>query len=70
MTSTWVRRGGADEDRLTGNMVASVVTHEASRALDPQLRTHVCIMNLTFDPVERCWKGVQPSPSITGKTAF
>ena len=61
VTSTRVRRGGVDEDRVTGNMVASVVTHEASRALDPQLHTHVCIMNLTFDPVERRWKGVQPS---------
>ncbi|MDI1334564.1 MAG: MobF family relaxase [Lacunisphaera sp.] len=61
VTSTRVRRGGADEDRVTGNMVASVVTHDASRALDPQLHTHVCIMNLTFDPVEQRWKGVQPS---------
>ena len=61
VTSTRVRRGGADEDRVTGNMVASVVTHEASRALDPQLHTHVCIMNVTFDPVEQRWKGVQPS---------
>ena len=61
VTATRVRRGGAAEDRVTGNMVASVVTHETSRALDPQLHTHVCIMNLTFDPVERRWKGVQPS---------
>lgn len=61
VTATRVRRGGADEDRVTGNMVASVVTHEASRALDPQLHTHVCIMNLTFDSVEQRWKGVQPS---------
>ncbi len=61
VTATRVRRGGADEDRVTGNMVASVVTHETSRALDPQLHTHVCIMNLTFDPVEQRWKGVQPS---------
>lgn len=61
VTATRVRRGGAEGDRVTGNMVASVVTHETSRALDPQLHTHVCIMNLTFDPVERRWKGVQPS---------
>lgn len=61
VTATRVRRGGADEDRVTGNMIASVVTHETSRALDPQLHTHVCIMNLTFDPVEQRWKGVQPS---------
>lgn len=59
--STRVRRGGACEDRLTGEMVSAVVTHDASRALDPQLHTHVCIMNLTFDAIEARWKGVQPS---------
>lgn len=61
VTATRVRRQGADEDRVTGNMVAAVVTHDSSRALDPQLHTHVCIMNVTFDAVERRWKGVQPS---------
>src|ERR1019366_3602989 len=60
-TATRVRRGGANEDRVTGNMIAAVVTHDASRALDPQLHTHVCIMNLTHDGEEQRWKGVQPS---------
>jgi len=60
VTSTRVRRGGAIEDRVTGNMVAAIVTHDASRALDPQLHTHVCLMNVTFDPVEQRWKGAQP----------
>lgn len=61
VTATRVRRGGADDDRCTGNMVAAIVTHDASRALDPQLHTHVCIMNLTYDATEGRWKGVQPS---------
>lgn len=61
VTATRVRRKGADEDRATGNMVAAVVTHEASRKLDPQLHTHVCVLNVTFDPVENRWKSVQPS---------
>lgn len=61
LVATRVRRSGAQEDRLTGHMVAAVVTHEASRALDPQLHTHVCLLNVTFDPVEQRWKGVQPS---------
>lgn len=61
VTATRVRRKGADEDRVTGNMVAAVVTHDSSRALDPQLHTHVCIMNVTLDAVEQRWKGVQPS---------
>lgn len=59
-TAARVRRAGANDDRLTGNMVAAVVTHDASRALDPQLHTHVCIMNLTFDEAEDRWKSVQP----------
>src|ERR1019366_3711601 len=60
-TATRVRRAGANGDRVTGNMIAAVVTHDASRALDPQLHTHVCIMNVTFDPAEGRWKSVQPS---------
>jgi hypothetical protein len=38
-----------------------MVTHDASRSLDPQLHTHLCIMNVTFDEVENRWKSVQPS---------
>jgi conjugative relaxase-like TrwC/TraI family protein len=61
ITATRVRKGGIDdEDRFTGGMVAAVVTHEASRALDPQLHTHVCVMNTTYDEVEQQWKAVQP----------
>jgi conjugative relaxase-like TrwC/TraI family protein len=61
VTATRVRRHGCNADRTTGNMVAAVVTHDSSRALDPQLHTHVCIMNITHDGVEGRWKGVQPS---------
>ncbi|MDD3179516.1 MAG: MobF family relaxase [Opitutaceae bacterium] len=61
VTATRVRRRGACEDRTTGNMVAAVVTHDASRALDPQLHTHICVMNLTYDETEQRWKGVQPA---------
>jgi len=60
-TATRVRRSGATDDRETGNMVAAIVTHDASRSLDPQLHTHVCIMNVTYDEVEERWKGGQPS---------
>ncbi|MBI2497170.1 MAG: relaxase domain-containing protein, partial [Opitutae bacterium] len=61
VTATRVRRQGADEDRPTCNMVAAIVTHDASRKLDPQLHTHVCIMNATFDTAENRWKSVQPA---------
>lgn len=60
VAATRVRRGGANTDRTTGEMIAAVVTHDANRALDPQLHTHVCIMNLTWDSTEQRWKSVQP----------
>jgi conjugative relaxase-like TrwC/TraI family protein len=61
VTATRVRRAGKNADRLTGNMVATIVTHDANRSLDPQLHTHLCIMNLTYDAIEGRWKSVQPS---------
>ncbi|MEN9402037.1 MAG: hypothetical protein RL091_740 [Verrucomicrobiota bacterium] len=61
VTATRLRCQGADGDRVTGNFVAAIVTHETSRKLDPQLHTHVCIMNATFDPAENRWKSVQPA---------
>lgn len=61
LTATRVRRDGQNSDRQTGTMAAAIVTHDTNRALDPQLHTHVCLMNVTFDRVEGRWKGVQPS---------
>lgn len=61
LTATRVRKAGENSDRRTGSMVAAVVTHDANRALDPQLHTHVCILNLTYDEEEVRWKSVQPS---------
>jgi conjugative relaxase-like TrwC/TraI family protein len=60
-TAARIRKGGIeDQDRFTNKMVAAIVTHDASRALDPQLHTHICIMNITYDDVEQQWKSVQP----------
>ena len=61
VTATRIRKLGAQDDRTTSNIIAGVVTHDTSRALDPQLHTHVCIMNATYDEVEKRWKGIQPS---------
>jgi len=36
LTSTRVRKDGVSEDRTTRNMIAAVVNHDSSRALDPQ----------------------------------
>ena len=38
-TATRAHRGTQTDDRETGNMVAAIVTHDASRSLDPQLHT-------------------------------
>lgn len=64
-TATRVRRGGATADRTTGEMIAAVVTHDANRALDPQLHTHVCVMNLTFDRTRSAGRASSP-PRSTG----
>jgi conjugative relaxase-like TrwC/TraI family protein len=56
-----VRRGGANEDRATANMVLAVYHHDTSRELDPQLHTHAVAANLTFDGAEGRWKALQAS---------
>src|SRR5665213_1020047 len=57
--ATRVRAGGAQSDRLTGNFVAALFTHDTSRALDPHLHTHCIVFNATFDAVENRWKALQ-----------
>ena len=56
-----VRQGGAQEDRITGNMVIAVYDHDTSRELDPQLHTHAVAANLTYDGTEGRWKALQAS---------
>src|SRR3984957_8107751 len=57
--ATRIRVGGAQTDRLTGNFVAAIFTHDTSRALDPHLHTHCIVFNATFDAVENRWKALQ-----------
>ncbi len=57
--ATRVRANGAQSDRLTGNFVAALFTHDTSRALDPHLHTHCIVFNATFDAVENRWKAMQ-----------
>lgn len=58
-----VRTGGADHDRVTGNMVWGAFEHQVTRPVggvpDPHLHVHVYAMNLTFDPDESRWKAGQ-----------
>ncbi len=57
--ATRIRTGGAQNDRITGNFVTALFTHDTSRALDPHLHTHCIVFNATFDPVEDRWKALQ-----------
>src|SRR6202030_529397 len=56
-----VRLEGANENRLTGNLVLAVYHHYTSRELDPQLHTHAVAGNLTYDGTEGRWKALQAS---------
>lgn len=60
---TRVRRGGADTNRTTGNMVWAEFIHTTSRPVegipDPQLHAHCFVFNSTFDPEENRWKAGQ-----------
>ncbi|NOS71993.1 MAG: relaxase domain-containing protein, partial [Verrucomicrobia bacterium] len=57
--ATRVRAGGVQSDRLTGNFVTALFTHDTSRALDPHLHTHCIVFNATFDAIEHRWKALQ-----------
>ena len=68
MATTRVRKGGKDEDRVTGNMVWLAVEHPDTRPLkedgmsDWDRHIHFVVCNATFDPVEREWKAVKIRP--------
>jgi conjugative relaxase-like TrwC/TraI family protein len=57
---TRMRKGGAFENRTTGNMIWTDFLHKTSRPIkgvpDPQLHVHAVVLNATYDPVERQWK--------------
>jgi conjugative relaxase-like TrwC/TraI family protein len=57
--ATRIRTSKAQGDRLTGNFVAALFTHDTSRALDPHVHTHCIIFNATYDGVESRWKALQ-----------
>ncbi len=72
--STRVRRDGADEDRLTGNMVSAEYLHFTTRPIDgepdPHLHTHCFTFNCTHDPVEERWKAGQFAELIRNAPYF
>jgi len=67
-----VRRGfwiNADGKRATGNVIAARFTHKTSRALDPQLHSHNVVFNVTYDPVEKRLKALDPN-EIFNSTSY
>jgi conjugative relaxase-like TrwC/TraI family protein len=59
-----VRKGGAQQDRATGNLLYLSVIHRDARPVgsnvpDPYWHSHNFIFNMTWDPVEKCLKAVQ-----------
>lgn len=57
--STRVRKGGANYNRRTGNMLCGVFRHDTNRALDPHLHSHCLVFNATYDEVEKQWKAIE-----------
>lgn len=60
---TRVRKDGANEDRLTGNLAWGQYVHFTSRPVngvpDPQLHAHCFVFNATWDDRESRWKAAQ-----------
>lgn len=59
---TRVRVAGANDTRVTGNLIWAKFTHGTTRPIngvpDPHLHGHVYVFNATFDSVENRWKAV------------
>ena len=56
-----IRKGNfknSEKLELTGNMIAGLYDHNASRALDPQLHTHCVIANVTWCKSEQRYKAL------------
>ena len=70
MATTRVRKGGRQEDRVTGNLVGYAkedaetrpVGEDGSKMPDWDRHWHLVIFNLTHDPVEDEWKAVKFRP--------
>ena len=67
-----VRKGGADSDRRTSNMVWAEFVHRTTRPLDDgipdcDLHCHATIFNATYDADENKWKAGQFSNLVRDK---
>jgi len=56
-----IRKGafhGTEKLEVTGNMIAGLYNHDASRALDPQIHTHCVVANVTWCESEQRYKAL------------
>lgn len=62
-SKTRVRQNGADENRVTGNLVWAEFVHFTARPVnglpDPHLHAHCYVFNTTWDEAEKRWKAGQ-----------
>lgn len=62
-SKTRVRQNGADENRVTGNLVWAEFVHFTARPVnglpDPHLHAHCYVFNTTWDDSEKKWKAGQ-----------
>ena len=74
--TTRVRKGGKQEDRVTGNLVAFAVEHPETRPAksdnmpDPDRHIHMVVFNLTHDEQEGEWKAVKFRPIMDLRKYF
>ena len=74
--TTRIRKGGQQDDRLTGNLIAFAVEHPETRPAkadnmpDPDRHIHMLVFNLTRDPEEGEWKAVKFRPIMDLRKFF
>lgn len=59
-----------DRSRITGEFVAALFHHDASRALDPQLHTHAVFSNITYDRKREGFYALQEREMLIGTPYF
>ena len=76
LATTRVRKGGKQDDRVTGNLVWYAVEHPETRPTkedhmpDWDRHIHFVVFNETFDPVEKEWKAVKFRPIMDLRKYF
>ena len=62
-----IRMNNANETRVTSNLVIARYDHLTSRALDPQIHSHLAAANLQYDGTEQKWKALSPQEMYAQK---